>query len=454
MMKKISRILIFFLCGLLFLTGCEQINGIKSAVFPEKEMALSETDAPEAMPTETSTPTETPTIGITETPVPEETAEPTAEPTPEIHTLTLWVPPQFDPAQDSESGNALMDFINQFTAENENLNIVVRVKALTGGSSILNTLSAAKNAAPNVIPSLILMSRGDMETAVQRGLIQPIETEILSDPSNWYNYALQSAFIDNALYGIPVAGDALVLVYRVSKIGAEIQDWEDLISRGMPISFAPASGSSTFATFLYLIMGGKLSNDQGQPYIDQEKLTATLNLFLTGGQSGVFPPSIAQIQDQTQSWQRFNEGTMNLIVSQYSSFRHYNAKGINAIRIPVFPDKTEYPLATTWNLVMTESKPELQRLAIKFAEELSESVENDAWTHQAGYLPVRISEHTAWTEDKQFSAMLSINENAAITPSNQTLSKIMPLINNAVIQVIKNNVSPEAAAQEAIDALN
>lgn len=453
-MKKISLLLIVILSSLLFLTGCEQIDGIKAAVFPSSEDTLSESENPEAAPTETSAPTDEPTAVITETPIPAEAAEPTAEPTPEIHTLTLWVPPQFDPAQDSESGTALMEFINQFTAENENLNVVVRVKALTGESSILNTLSAAKNAAPNVIPSLILMSRGDMETAVQRGLIQPIESEILSDPSNWYNYAHQAAFIDNSLYGIPIAGDALVLVYRISKIGAEIQDWEDLISRGMPISFAPSSGSSTFATFLYLIMGGKLSNDQGQPYIDQEKLTATLYLFLNGGQSGVFPPSIAQIQDQAQSWQRFNEGTMNLIVSQYSSFRHYNAKGINAIRIPAFPDHTEYPLATTWNLVMTESKPEIQRLAIKFAEQLSESVKNDDWTHQAGYLPVRVSEHTAWTDDEQFSAMLSINENATIVPSNQTLSKIMPLINNAVIQVIKNNVSPETAAQEAIDALN
>lgn len=348
----------------------------------------------------------------------------------------------------------MAEFISRFTAEHENINVNVRVKATSGESSALSTLAAAKNAAPDVVPSLILMSRSDMETSVQRGLIQPITTDIFSDTATWYNYARQSAFIDTEVYGIPVAGEAPVLVYRESKVGAELTDWDDILTRGMPIGFNPSSNTSYFADFIYRAMGGKMTDDQGLIALDQTKLTETLRFFLSGGQNGVFPPSITQIQDQTQNWQRFNDGTVNMIISQYSAYVHYAGKGIKAIALPTFSEESEYPLANTWNLVMTEDDPELQRIAIEFAEEMADTLYNDEWTLKAGFLPVRNTGHDAWEGSSQYPIMMAISEKASLVPGNAVLNKVTPIINNAVIQVIKNSYSPEGAAAEAISSLN
>jgi hypothetical protein len=69
----------------------------------------------------------------------------------------------------------------------------------------------------------------------------------------------------------------------------------DILSRGLPIAFVPASSDGLFPTFIYLAKGGKLIDDKGQPWLDQSILVDTLKLFLTGGQNGAFPPSLAQV---------------------------------------------------------------------------------------------------------------------------------------------------------------
>ena len=378
----------------------------------------------------------------------------TAEPTPENFTISLWIPPQFDMEQDTKAGAALSSAITEYTKAHPNVNISVRIKASSGDSSMINTLTAANHIAQDVLPSLALISRSDMEIAVQRGLLQPIITDVFSDSTTWYPFARQSAVIDGNIYGIPVLGDGLVLTYRIAKVGAELTDWNDILTRGLPIGFAPSSSASQFGTFIYLSKGGKLTNDQGQPYLDQLRLTETLDFFLSGGKNGAFPPSLAQLPDQTQVWQRFNDGTYSIILSQFSSFSHYQNDQISVYALPLQSEDTGYPLINTWNLVMLEDNPQLQKEALNFSEFLSEAVTNDSFSAAAGYLPVRMSEHPEWQKSPQFSMVHTMSEKGTLVPGNQISNKIVPIIKNAVTQVIKNQLAPETAAQDAITTLN
>lgn len=394
---------------------------------------------------------------VTPTPdaVPEISVEPEeAEPQPEVKTIELWVPPQFDPQKDTAAGKSLLAFVERFMNDNHNVRVNIRVKAPNGGSSALSTLSAAKNIAPDVVPSLVLLSRQDMESAAQKGLIQPIETGIFSDNASWYTYARQSAIIDNSVYGIPVAGDALILAYRVSKIGKDLSDWNDVLTRGMPIAFVPSSSSSIFGAFIYRSLGGKFTNDQGQVSLEHEKTTETLNFFLGGGHNGAFPPSLLQIQDQTQAWQRFNDGTVNLIISHYSVYQHYRTNGVKAIPIPTLEDSEVYPMATSWNWCLTETVPELQRIAVQFAEEMADPKYNDPLTIDAGFLPIRNTEHPLLTDEESVRIVDVTGMRGELIPGIGITTKICPVLNEAVVQIIKNALTPEAAAQEAISSFN
>ena len=419
------------------------INSFRS---PAEESAVTEA-ADQEIAAVTGTPQVNETVEVvppTETP----------EPTQATYTIRLWVPPQFDPEQDTPGGKALAAAIAAYTELHPNILITIRIKATSGESSVINTLTAANHVAKDTLPSLVLLSRSNMETAVQRGLAQPIPTSVFSDSNSWYGYARQSAVIDNTIYGIPVAGDCLTLVYRPAKTGSELTDWKDILTRGLPIGFAPSSSTSLFGTFIYLNQGSKLTNEQGQTYLDQQKLTDALGFFLSGGQNGAFPPSIAQLVDQSQVWQRFNDGTMSIIISQFSTFRHYQDANMAVRSLPLNEGFTDYPLVSSWNLVMTESNEALQEEAVKFAEFLADINTNDSFSQTAGYLPVRKSDHEAWQDDPQLELVSAIGESGTLIPNNQITNKIVPVINNAVTQVIKNQMSPELAAQDAITALN
>ena len=389
----------------------------------------------------------------TESPI-EAAATETPLPTPTSYNILLWVPPAFDVDQDTKAGKALEDLIKTYIGDHPNVNIHIRVKATGGDSSMINTLTTASHVAQDVLPSLALISRSDMETAVQRNLILPLETEVFSDNDSWYNFARQSAAVDSTIYGIPVAGDGLILTYKTAKTGTELGDWQDILTRGLPIGFAPSSSTSLFGLFVYMSLGGKITNDQGQPYLDQQKLFDTLNFFLTGGQNGAFPPAIAQLVDQSQVWQRFNDGTLSIIVSNLSGYRHYQDPDLSLRTLPLAEGVTEYPLINTWNLVVLEENPTIQPEVIRFAEYFSDKNVNDAFSSAAGFLPVRNSEHKTWSEDPQFGMVQSMSEKGLLIPNSQITNKIIPIINNAVVQVIKNQMSPEDAAKEAITSLN
>ena len=461
--SKITKNILLFSILILFsilLSGCDgplsenqSINGFLNSLGLSNN---SETSVTEAAPTDNKiVPApigETPAASqdgisemMTETPVP----------TPSSYLIELWIPPAFDPDQnDSEAGKALESLIDQYMDDHPNVTITHRVKATSGDSSMLNTITSASHIAQDVLPSLALISRNDMETAVQRGLLQPITTSVLDDGETWYDFAKQSSTVDSVIYGIPIIADSTVLTYRPAKIGPELGDWNDILTRGLPIGFAPSSSTSLFGLFVYLSLGGKLTNDQGQPYLDQQKLTETLNFFLTGGQNGVFPPSISQLVDQGQVWQRFNEGTIQMIISLFSSFRHYQTPDISVLALPLSDNVTGYPLINTWNLVLIEDNPIYQAEAVRFAEYFSDIAVNDELSAKAGYIPVRRGDHKAWAEDPQREIVEMMSESGLLAPNNQITNKLVPLINNSVLQVIKNQMSPDDAAKEAMSSLN
>ncbi|MBA4380168.1 MAG: hypothetical protein C0393_05765 [Anaerolinea sp.] len=96
----------------------------------------------------------------------------------------------------------------------------MRVKAESGPAGLLESLAAARQAAPSALPDLIALPYRDMETAATRGLIYPLDnlTGLLagrsSAGSDWYDYAHQLAQVQDTTFGLPFAADALALVYR------------------------------------------------------------------------------------------------------------------------------------------------------------------------------------------------------------------------------------------------
>ena len=121
-----------------------------------------------------------------------------------------------------------------------------------------------------------------------------------------YEYARRLTLIDGNNYGLPFAGDVLLLVVRPDSIGALPETWEDVLRRGEPMSFPAADTQALVTLNLYLSAKGGFEDEQRHLELDEESLRQVFTLYESGGQSGVFPLWITQYQKMEDSWTRNN----------------------------------------------------------------------------------------------------------------------------------------------------
>jgi multiple sugar transport system substrate-binding protein len=284
-MSRIFRFVIF--AGLFFSAGCASL-----------EPFLASLTTPTPVPTKRSTPTLTAT----------NTATPPVEQGTPI--LRVWLPSQFNPAAENPPAKLLAQRLTEFESQHPGLKIEIRLKKAEADGEILNDLSVTSAAAPSVLPDLILLSRSDLESAALKGLLHPIDglSTSLEDP-NWYGYAQQLGRIQNTGYGLPFMGDAMVLVYY-PELGM-IVNWEDVLSSRGQLVFPAGNPDGLIGLSLYVSAGGQILDSQGLPTLNEEVLTRLLTLIEEGRSKKVFPSSLVNVTNESQTLQIYRTGTAN-----------------------------------------------------------------------------------------------------------------------------------------------
>ncbi len=213
-------------------------------VFPDANGELKSTETPDGLSTE----------------VTEVSPKQTATPQVNENEIVIWLPAQFDPSI-SKAGEMLFARFQEFMVQNPGYSISVQFKAESGDASLLQSLTITSAAVPNAVPSLVMLNRTEMETAVNKNIIHPFTQVDFSADEDWYDYARNLGSLSGTVYGLPIAGDALVLVYRPNVVAPEdavINGWEDLLSLNQPIVFPAGDIKAMFSLALYLSAGGQL----------------------------------------------------------------------------------------------------------------------------------------------------------------------------------------------------
>lgn len=420
MMTRILRFAV--LVGYLLSAGCASLEPLLTSLTP----------APPVPPTATAQATSTPS------PLPTGTA--TSEP--HVSSLRVWLPAQFDPGAEHPAAELLAQRLSDFEAQHD-LTIEVRLKKAEVEGDILNALALTSSAAPNALPDLILLSRSELETAATRGLLHPIDglSTSLDDP-NWYSYAQQLGHIQNTGYGLPFLGDALVLIYY-PELG-QIVSWEDVLSSNGHIAFSAGNPQGLVGLSLYASAGGEILDAQGLPMLDQEILTRVLTLVDEGLSEEVFPSSLANVTNETQTLQIYRTGSANKAVVWYLSYRPAEDGGLTPL--PGL-DQTAFSYATGWIWALAGANPEHQQLAVELAEYLVADGFIGEMTRETGYLPTRPS-----IVDEADRTMTAVLESAHPMPSSDVLAVLGPLMQEALARVL-NGEEPEDVATSVVDTL-
>jgi len=384
------------------------------------------------------------------TPLPAEIPEPTPG-GPII--LKIWLPPEFDPTNGSPEGQVLQDRLNVFTKRRSNVIIETRVKIVEGPGGIVDTLSTAGAAAPLALPDLVLLPHHILESAAIKGFLHPFDglTTIMDDP-DWYDYARQLSHLQNNTFGIPLTGDALLLVYRPSIVETEPADWPTTLAITQSLTFPAANIDSLVTLTLYQSLGGAILDEENRPRLAAEQLAAVLNYYQQASQSALMPDGITQFENDDQSWNWFEEGQAQLAITWAS--RYLQHLPIDATIIPVpTADGIPYTLATGWAWALAGPDPDRQLLSAQLAEFMTTSGFLREWNQAAGYLPPRPSALALWTNILLRTQLDPIAVSAHLVPSQDTLTTLGPILQQVTIDVLTGASDPALAAEVAVKKL-
>jgi ABC-type glycerol-3-phosphate transport system substrate-binding protein len=404
----------------------------------------------QATPVSTITPV--PTVAVV-TPVPEDTV-PDGEDVDAMDTLLLWVPPFMDPANDSSAAELLQEKLDAFIAQNPNIEIIVRVKGETGTASLLESLTAVSAVAPLELPSLVVLRRVDLESAAKKGLILPMgDYSTVINEIDWFQYARSLSVIGDSSYGLPMAGNMLVMVVRTEPVyeeGDVIPESEDTIDQ---IGFWLNNPEAALVLNDYLSLGGTFVNDENQVVLSEEELVQVYTRFQADAEAGLFYGSLTEITSHADVWERYKNGEYDVAIVP-SSFPLSDLQEDSVI-VPLTPlTNYDHTLAKGWVIALADPLPERREVAVSLAESMTEVVFMGQWSEALGYLPVRNTAFEHWQTDVDTQQLSLISFSAHIYPSPEIIQVVSPALETGLFAVLYEGKTPEEAALRAIESLN
>lgn len=401
------------------------------------------------------------------TPTPDDIPE-LEETPPPVTSLTIWVPPEMDPELDSIANILFANRLNDFSAANDGVEIIVRIKAAAGAGGLLDALSATSAAAPAALPDLIVLSRPDLESAALKGLIYPMDGMTSSpDDLDWYSFAREMALIQGSTFGLPFAADALALVYWAEALPVVPSTWEELLEinlideendetpedlEDIVLAFATEHDQAFFPMSLYLAEGGEVKDSQRRPLLEIEPLTGAFRKLEEGVTAGIFPDWLNQYQTTGQVWTGFKEGQVDFAVTWATNFLTENPDGVEMM--PLFPGSdSTVSIGTGMSWALATPEEHRQPLAVALAEFLVQSDYLADWTEESGYIPPRPSSLEKWQNQSIRTKVSQIALMTRLRPSNDIVLSLGPILREGTRQILQDLVDPAQAAQLAIESL-
>ena len=368
--------------------------------------------------------------------------------------LTIWVPPEFDPASDSPGADILQAQLDEFTARRTDTEIVVRVKAIEGSGGLLESLTTASAAAPSALPDLVAMPRHLLEVAAIKGLLHPYSDQAnLVEGSDWYDYAIELGHLQQSTFGLPFAGDPMLLVYRTTSIEEPPTTYSATLTTPGQLSFPAADPQALYPIALYQADGGEILDEQERPSLDQEVLQGVYEFFSAGAVAKLIPTWTTQLQDDEPAWQAFLGNQSEMVVTWANTYLNEGLADTAATHVPT-ENGAPYSLADGWVWALANNEPSHQELSNELAEFLTESLFLARWTTATGYFPPRPNAMSNWQTTSLRSFAHQISLSAEVIPPADILTALGQPIRDGTIGVINLQLTPDIAAQTAADQVN
>jgi len=378
--------------------------------------------------------------------MPAPTAVPTQIPI-DLNVITFWIEPQFDLEADSPQAEIFRNHVQEFIDQNPGIKVQFRLKDAEGANSLLNSLSITAAAAPDALPTLVLLSRRDLEQAAMQGLIRPIEFYATSfDNNDWYPFAKKIGLYKNEAYGLPMAADVLVLATSnsISTVG--------YIPLSPPprqfgqISFAAGDPETLLPYLWYQSAGGRLVDESGQPILERDILLELFTSITENRRVGNFSSSLTQYLSSADTWDAFVGGEIPNTIN-WANKALLLTDGSRITFIPALGDGP-FTYADGWVWCLVQKDTTDLDLNITFMQHMASPDFLAKWTVATDLLPVRPSSIEGMDGDHIFLDKLLLS--ADIIPSESVRDASNAFLVDEMDALLFGEYSAEVAVENVI----
>ena len=438
-MKRKTRWYIMLALILFVVSGCEiDVMPMSPTVSPTVSAPVSVDSTPSPTPEVSVTPTSAPFAGLT--------------------TLTLWVP-DFMPLYD-EAGEAtyLMEQIEAFNQTHRTVQVDVLVKKATGPGGLYDLLETGSQAAPEVLPDLLLLDEADLYKASNAALIQPM-LESVTVPTSTYSLAIEATQQPTVSYAVPLLMDIEQTVYNPRLALTAPLSWTSVLSGGYSLLFPAAPPNDLAEDALlaaYLGSGGTIIDEAGEPFLDRAVLEDLYGFFGDlRAKEAINVQLVSDLPDATACWEAYQERQATLSVVPAAEY--WNAENrIDAPGwIPTVSGKP-YGLAHFWSVALVTQDPVRQDAALRLIDWLNEPERLTLVSQQVVMLPTNRETLALWglvPEDLDFVDTLL--ETAALPPRVEEIDRPVrrALQAGLVLMLGESSATSDQAAAQALTVL-
>jgi ABC-type glycerol-3-phosphate transport system substrate-binding protein len=368
--------------------------------------------------------------------------------------------PNLIPSNETAGGQVLLDQLSTFEDDNPDLRVEFIPKLAQGAGSTIAYLRSAPSVAPGILPDIVLLPREALIEAAREDLIVPMET--LIDPAlldEMYPVAESLGTVDEEMAGLVYMVEFQHTAYREVLFDTPPNTFEAAYQSPVDFLFPAGAeqGVSLTALSQYLAAGGTLVDETGRPHIDAAPLNAVLEFYLVARQRGVIDTSLFQVSDPAVTWADYRDRQDGFAVTSSSLYledRERVRTGTKVTWIPT-PEGRPFALVSGWSWAVVTKDSERQAAAMALINTLMNPVNQGTLSQAANRVPSQRSALMVWgDDDTYFGFSNTILTNAQPMPDPLIIAAVGPAIQDAIENVLLQNILPIQAANQAAATVN
>ncbi|MDW8071335.1 MAG: extracellular solute-binding protein, partial [Anaerolineae bacterium] len=348
--------------------------------------------------------------------------------------------------------------IQSFMERYPNVTVIVKLKNETGKGSVLDYLRTAAQVAPSVLPDVVVLDLAELAAAVRAGVVFPLDELIAPGLiSDLLPGARAAGSVEGKLMGIPFEVDVEHIVFNTEQLANPPLTWEDVLNAGVPYRF-PAKGRNGLANdcllIQYLAAGGRFLDEEGRPTLDEAALTSVLDYYSRGVRAGVVPPDVVEVANADDLWSWYashRDGIVHVRAHRYLQERFQ----LQNTRFAAIPTRDGKPLTLVRGraLAVTARDPSQQAIVARMIEWLLQPDNVVVWNQITFSVPTRYATFHRWGNDPYLDFLRQQVEVALPLPSFPQYDQLGRVLQQAVLEVLSGDATPEEAATAAVGAI-